>query len=257
MKVCFLSIVLSLSFISYCNATPQTPDLLVYKGDTVWIYPFILAKYIMEHPNSEAIREEIHKHKDMSTACWRGFKALFEIKNDSLFLIKAYTPYDKKDIDLSIMFKQKTNIYVDWFSGTITSPRNCIIYEHDGWGGYHEYETDYIFEKGILKSMKTYRNKLKPSVFTNGTDTLSKLIKANINYKSIEPPKEKLRVTLRVEDADLNGKITEVKVIKGHDGYNDEAIRIVKSIPWEVIIRRGKKIHRYWTIPIIFEPQNK
>lgn len=242
-----------LLFYNYCYSTPQAPDLMIYKGDTIGVYPFILQEYIRKHPNKEAFYEEKRDLRKMSFGCWRGFISLFEVRNDSLYLVKAY---GEKDVDLSLIFGKKGNIFVSWVSDTLTSPEKNLLYDHNHlWAGYYEYETDFVFEKGILKNVKKYKNQIRPSVYTQRNDTLSKFIKANINYKSVPSPKERIRVAIRIEDVDSDGKITKVKVIRGHEGYDEEAVRVIKSIPrWETIVRRGKKIHRHWMIPIVFEP---
>ncbi|MBK5723057.1 hypothetical protein JGH11_19500 [Dysgonomonas sp. Marseille-P4677] len=62
----------------------------------------------------------------------------------------------------------------------------------------------------------------------------------------------------RIDDVDNNGKITKVSVPRGYNNeYDQEAIRVIKSIPqWQVIKRRGEKIHIPWTIPVIFEAKD-
>lgn len=243
-------LILFLASHSYCYSTPQVGDLLIYNNDTISIYPFILDQYIENSPNKEAIYSEIKKVSISSTACWRGYIAVFEIKNDSLFLQKAY---GKKDIDLRLIFGKSNNIFLNWYSGTMTSPKDLIIYEHDGWGGFYEYETDFSFENGILKKTEKHHNTIIPSEYTN-PDTLMNFIKSHIDYSKITIPNEKIKVTVRVEGVDKDGKINKLSVIKGHESYNDEAIRVIKSIPrWQIIYRRGKMIHKRWSIPVIFE----
>lgn len=248
-------------FLSFAesNATPQSPDKLIYKGDTIGIYPFILDKYIYESPKQEYLLEKLKEsRKGFSTACWRGHIALFEIRNDSLFLMGASSCDGKEKIDLSVIFGKRKNIFVDWFTGTLTHFKNNIILVYDGWGGYYEYETDFIIEKGILKDIQKFHNDVQASIYANtSSDTLLNFIKSNINYKNIKPVKEKVRVMARIDDVDDNGKISKVTIIRGHEDYNEEAIRVIKSIPkWQIIKRRGKKEHIIWMIPVLFEPQD-
>lgn len=254
-KVVFIFV----SLLLFCNnakGTPQTPDLLIYKGDTLYIYPFIVSNRIYNLPDWEEIYKQTRIYESFfsSTNCWRGFISVFEIKNDSLFFVKAYGR-DEQEIDLSFVLGKKENVFLDWATDTLTCYQNRIISVHDGNGGYYQNETDFAFENGILKKVEKYENTIKPSVYLDRSDTLMNHVKSQINYKNIEPPKEKIRITIRVDDADTDGNITNVKV-RGDEKYHAEAIRVVKTIPWEVIIRRGKKLHRYWTIPVVFEPQD-
>lgn len=243
-----------LLFFSSIHSTPQIGDLLIYKGDTVSVYPLILEKYISGRSDNSIIREKIKDIIIPSTACWHGYRTLYEIRNDSLFLIKAY---GKRNINLSAIFGKEGNIFIDWYTGTLTSPRNMLMYDHNNWwGGYYEYETDFRIEGGILKSVREYHNYVRPTIYTN-QDTLMNFIKSNIDYNNVKATGQKVRVLTRIDDVDNNGKITKVSVVKGHDGYNEEAVRVIKSIPqWQVIIRRGEKEHIYWSVPVLFDEKN-
>lgn len=153
MRKIFLFILFILSCV-YNYATSQVSDRLVYKGDTIAIYPFILEQYIENSTDREKIYNKIKPFLLTSTACWRGLRALFEIRNDSLFLQKAY---GKEEIDLFVIFGKKDNVFVSWYSGILTSPKNCLIYEHDGWGGLYEYETDFSIRYGKLIRIQEFR----------------------------------------------------------------------------------------------------
>jgi hypothetical protein len=62
--------------------TAQIPDLLIYNNDTVSLYANPLESYYTEdNPRPEYIVSGC-----WSTACWRGYQAIWEVKNDSLFL---------------------------------------------------------------------------------------------------------------------------------------------------------------------------
>ncbi|MBK5723058.1 hypothetical protein JGH11_19505 [Dysgonomonas sp. Marseille-P4677] len=175
-KVVVFLFFLLCSIISY--ATPQMGDLLIYKGDTIRIYPFLLDDYLSQSPSKEAFHEKNKGIRLSSTACWRGHQAVFEVKGDSLFLQKVYG-IDKQEMDLTVLFDQKEDIFFDWYTGTITNPWNRLIYDHNsGWGGFYEYETDFIIEAGILKYIKKYHNTIKSSIYTEG-DTLMRFIKSN------------------------------------------------------------------------------
>lgn len=238
-----------------CYSTPQIGDRLIYKGDTIRIYPFILEQYINNSPLKDVIYSQIDHLMIKSSVCWHGFISVFELRNDSLFLQKVY---GRDNIDLLKTFGIRDNIFVSWYSGTLTSPKNLKIYEHDNWGGHYEFETDFLITKGILKRTKIFHNIILPSEYSKSTVFLVNFIKSNIDYSRVKPVDKKITVITRIEDVDDNGKITKVSVIKGHDGYNEEAIRVIKSIPqWQVMWCRGVKLHIRWTIPVTFEPRGK
>lgn len=126
-----------------------------------------------------------------------------------------------------------------------------------GWGGTFENETDFVFDKGILKEVKEFRNTVVSSPYTVSQKVIE-FFKSNINYKDLPPLKERIRVITKITSVDKNGKISNVEIIRGYnDAYDKEAIRVVKSIPkWEYVERRGKIINRGWALPITFEPQD-
>ena len=256
-KAVFIFVSLLLFTLSCYSFPASPPDLLIYKGDTCVTYTHIIRRSIMRHPRYEefyekAARSDTLKGRERS---WHHYYFLLEIRNDSLFFVKTGKERGV-DIDLSIIFGEKELSFLDWVTDTITCVENKIMYEDNEMWGYYQYETDFAFENGILKRVEKYENTIKPSVYLNGGDIMPNHVKSQINYKNIEPPKERTRITIRVDDADTEGNITEVKVVRGDERYDAEAVRVVKTIPWEVIIRRGKKLHRYWTIPVVFEPQD-
>lgn len=246
-----------LLFMLLCNsvsyATSQVGDLLIYKGDTISVYYFIFDNYLQKSVHKEKFYERNKELIEISTGCWRGHQAVMELRNDSLFL-KEVRGKNQQKMDIVPLFKSDKDIFIDWYTGTLTNPENCLIYVHDGWGGFHEFETDFIFEDGILKSVEKHHNTVKPSEYTNES-TLTEFIKSNINYKNVTPVDSRIRVIVRIDDVNNDGKITKVSVLRGYnEEYDKEAVRVIKAIPnWDVIIQRGEKIHRYWYIPVIFE----
>ena len=238
-----------------CYATPQMGDRLIYKGDTITVYPCLLDYFLAKSVNKDLFGKV---NKDLlmtSTACWRGYYALFEIRNDSLFLNHVYGR-DRQEMDISPLFNKQTNIFVDWYTGVLTNLKNNIVYVHDGWGGYYEYEKDFVIKNGILEKTEVFHNKVKSSEYV-GSSKLVDFIKANINYNNVKQTDSRIRVIIRIEGADENGKITKVSVMRGYDKeFDAEAIRVVKSIPqWPFIERRGEIIDFKWIIPVFFEPK--
>ena len=69
----------------------------------------------------------------------------------------------------------------------------------------------------------------------------------------------KRRVIIEIISADDNGKIDSVRVLRGvNELYDNEAVRVIKSIPeWDIIYRRGKRINRTWVMPILFDLTEK
>lgn len=235
--------------------TAQIPDFLIYEGDTLSIYANPLESYFENHSRPDSLFSEIGYN---STACWRGYIAYWELKNDSLYLIEIQG--DSITIDLSLIFKDReTNgkIFADWYSYSILNPYGKLLhYEHMGYGSIYEFEKEFVFEKGILTETKIYDNsKSRKSKYTENPELLKKYITDNINYSNItSEPFEKARVYVQILSVTEDGKVDSVNVVRGWDNERDkEAVRVVKSIPeWDILYRHGKPFNLIWTIPVIF-----
>ena len=138
-----------------------------------------------------------------STACWRGYLAYFKIQNDRLFLAGLFGCCEKnKTIDFSLIFTDrdlKRPIYADWVTGTLMSPSGELLnYIHMGYGSTYEKETDYIFEKGILKSKKEYLNSTVESKFKN-LDSLRYFFEDRINWDNVPKTDTIVRVIVTIK----------------------------------------------------------
>jgi hypothetical protein len=79
-KVLFIGVFFTLNVFG----TIQIPDLLIYNGDTILIESYPLESYF----NDQNLRPDSIFFKDcLSTACWRGYQAIWKIENDRLFLV--------------------------------------------------------------------------------------------------------------------------------------------------------------------------
>ena len=67
--------------------SPQNPDYIVYKGDTIPIYTLILETYFDKiKKKNEGELFGLKFREGSSFNCWRGYQAFYIVKNDSLFL---------------------------------------------------------------------------------------------------------------------------------------------------------------------------
>lgn len=265
--------------------TAQVPDVIIYKGDTLSLYACPLNFYpSIELINTKSLFES--KIGTCCTCCWRGYIAVWEIIDNKLYLTKiknycylSYTrdmeSYNNVGIgidsigsefaDLKLLFPDRYEngkVRADWVSGKLISPQgNLLYYFHDGFESIYERELEFNFENGLLIGTEQFDNsKTKKSKYTEDPKLLTEFIYSNINYDNL--PKSdtiKGRVIVRVISSDDNGKIDSVDVVRGLNKlYDNEAIRVIKSIPeWDVIYRHGKRINQIWTIPIQFDMTEK
>jgi len=116
-----LLILLGLFFIPMIsNGTIQKPDILIYKGDTISLKDFPLE--LLREKNS-SISKRLNDTSCLSTDCWRQYIGIWEIENDSLFLIGLRDCCDYKNISLKKIFPEQwiknQKIFADWYSGKI------------------------------------------------------------------------------------------------------------------------------------------
>ena len=131
-------------------ASPQVPDYIIYKGDTIVTYNLILEKYLQSQEKiaSDKLFGLSFRSSDnggFSTNCWRGYQAIYKIQNDSLFLVNIINCgdfYGKKEINsaastekMKAIFTDKVvnnRVFITWFSGDLNFPISKKILRWDG-----------------------------------------------------------------------------------------------------------------------------
>lgn len=246
-------------------ATGQIPDRLIYKGDTLSIF----ANPLEQLYDNDSLRPKFFDDKEgcMSTACWRGYEAEWIIINDQLYLTGIFSCCFYEDgikADLNKLFGNKYidgKVKADWFTANIIAPQGKeLYYVHMGYGSLYEKELELQFKKGQLVGTKTYDNsKSRQSIYSQNEEKLREYIYSNINWNNLPNLDDKVIKVYVQFSANENGVVDSVKVMKGYDSnFDQEAIRVVKSIPeWDVFYRHEKLERRSWNLPIIFSNDNR
>lgn len=264
--------------------TAQIPDLIIYKGDTLALYSCPLNSF----SNQDLITPKVLFGSSgcFYTACWRNYVATWEIVDDELYLceirnacyptsMRGVTASYKSGIDkdsigrefadLKALFPQRYKdgkVKADWVTENLFSPQGKLLYYiHDGFASIYETEIQLDIKKGVLFGIKTFDNsKTKISKYTEDPSLLFEFIYKNIKRENLPKSDTLVRcVYLQIISSDENGKIDRVKVVRGVNRlYDNEAIRVIKSIPeWNVIYRHGKRFNQGWTLPIKFDLTKK
>ncbi|MBU2927020.1 hypothetical protein [Winogradskyella psychrotolerans] len=179
--------------------TGQVPDYLVYKGDTLAIFSNPLEKYF----ELTGQRELMDFVGCGSTACWRGYKAIWELKGDKLYLIQLTSCHNScglkiKNADLKKMFGTDI-VLADWFTGKIIVPQGeRVQYIHMGYASIYGKELHISFKTGIRTSEKTISNekiankirfeKRQREIAIKIQDTLFLQVKKVIIWDTIKTP---------------------------------------------------------------------
>ncbi|WP_179320182.1 hypothetical protein [Winogradskyella helgolandensis] len=203
-------------------ASPQVPDYIIYKGDTIPIYNLILEKYFQKIEKSDKGSLFGLKFREGATLnCWRGYQAIYLIENDSLFL-KNIIDCGERKIDqlasskriLEIFGHNENNekVFIDWFSGYFNIPNGDLL----RWDGvFHKsFENEILVkvQKGKVCKISEIQNYVDDPKRINRKygDTISKVIfnelsKLNWKNKNDFDCSEKYLVTIG-----KNGEVTKV-----------------------------------------------
>lgn len=196
--IAFVSVI----FFAELNASPQIPDYLIYNGKTVELFTNPLEQYL-EMKGLKEIDRGCN-----SSACWRGYTAIWELKNGKLYLAEikpcgiiavagVYTGLECGENESSKVlnylnneFKTK-NIFADWYTGELLSPQGRLIhYVHMGYESSYEKEMRFEIENGTLIKTETIENEVKPELYelynrSLVRDTLFHYI-AKLDWKKLE-----------------------------------------------------------------------
>lgn len=246
-------------------ATPQVSDLLIYKGDTLWLFAYpleALYKDNMSRPDFWNGQEAcIH------TGCWRGYKAEWKIENNTLYLTNIYSCCYYEDgikADLRKLFGNKCvdgKVKADWYTGNALVPRGKLVYDMGyGDGSVYETELEFRFNRGRLTGIETFDNsRTKMSEYSQNQEKLNEFIYSNINWDSLPPVEDNNSIRVIVQFYSNEDGSINAKVIKGYnDVFDKEALRVIRSLPeWDIIIQRGKHVKIPWNYRITFNEKNK
>jgi hypothetical protein len=247
-------------------------DKIIYKGDTLlWNY-----RPLENFPDKSLINpqklfgnsESVHAY----VATWEIIDNklyLIQIRNYSYKNMPASYKGESKNIgneyaDLESLFTDRYKngkVFADWVTADFYVPLGKLLkgYGNEWYSSTYEFEYKFSIQKGKLEKVEKLDNrKTRETVFSESfgqSDTLSKYIQTKIewNHLPVLTIDSIIRVILRFS-ADENGVIDNVYLVKPKmaDFFTDEAIRILKTIPWGVRYFHGKPERTWYIIPIRF-----
>ena len=137
--------------------TAQINDILNYKSKRYLIASEPLFFYLKKLKSIDFC--------SFSTACRRGYLAVWEIRDKKLFLINLDANIQKDDekykVGVDYLFPSKNEVFADWFNGDIRIPSGKQLkYIHLGYKSIFEKDIYLNFKDGILLSERIHENKL-------------------------------------------------------------------------------------------------
>jgi hypothetical protein len=251
-------------------ASPQSPDYIIYKGDTLATYTLLLEQYFQLQAKADQGQLFGLSFRDGSTFnCWRGYQAIYKLDNDSLFLVDIISCGERRNgiinkaastDKMKSIFKDKfinDRVYIDWFSGDMKFPLTNKVLRWDG-VFYTIYEREKVFSisNGNVLTIQDVENYVDDP---NRIDRKDKNKISDILFKKLKKAKWKNKddfdcSTKYMVTIDENGNVLKVKML-----YSDEEIEkyyekdeynfcikklydALKSLKFDIIKDKGRPI---------------
>jgi len=266
-------------------ASPQLPDYIIFRGDTIATYTLILEQYFQKQNEAEQGKLFGLSFRDgASLNCWRRYQAIYKIDNDSLFLVDIISYGERRSgkIDkaassgkMKTIFNDKFSndrVYINWFSGDMKFPLTNKVLRWDG-VFYTIYEREKVISVSsgkvlAIEDVENYvddpkridredKNKISDILF-------KKLKKAKWKNKEDFDCSEKYLVTI-----DENGNVSKVRMLHSEeeiekyyekDEYNfciNKVYNALKSLKFDIIKDKGNPIAEDIYIEIWVEDNGK
>jgi hypothetical protein len=268
------------SSVSFVNGTPQSPEILIYESDTLFINYMPLEDLKYENDSIEARLSRLFE--PMESTHWRGYTATWKVYNDSLFLIKVCDATNNQFVSLNKIFNENMlsskGVFASWYTKKITGDFGEFLginlkYDVPLYTG----KFSFIINKGIIVDVKknymltsvidSIRSELKnyqdtmtyslvdkyPVLITEernyNYDELCAFVHENLQYSQFGKDQEAYAKII----IDKDGSVVERSLrIKIHPKLDKEALRILSLMKkWEPGVRNGKKVKTaiFITIP--------
>ncbi len=154
------AVLFCLANLPWLYATAQMPDKITINNHSYNLYTNPLEAYFASNPQKRPESDVV------SSACWRGYVASWEIVDDELVLRKVEVsvtdPKAKGDEFKTIMedrigdiFPGVLKVVAIWYSGTLTIPEGDLVeYVHMGYASTYERYIMVAIEKGrVIKQL--------------------------------------------------------------------------------------------------------
>ena len=271
-----ISILIIFCSIHTLLATPQSPEILIYKKDTLFIDYMPLE--VLQKQNT-LIRARMNKlFHSTTSAHWRGYTGTWSIINDSLFLTKIYNETEKEYTNLRKIFTKtevtQRGVFAKWYSEEIEANIGDLLGVDNINSSPFDIKTIYtgkfygMIHDGILTNVRIkYKSPSKIEAIKEQqrqhNDTMTHivldkypvLLTQERSYKyseicefvnnnstyTIDNIRGKVYVRVVI---DKDGTVARKSILMDNDKkYNDEALRIVGLMQnWEPGIADGKKV---------------
>lgn len=266
-------------------ASPQMPDYVIYNKDTIATYNLILEQYLQRQDSTETKQLfELIFREGASFNCWRGYQAIYQIKNDSLYLTEIINCGELKSGRInksqsvekmkSIFGKKLKNgkLFIDWFEGYLNFPLNNEVIRWDGvFYTIFEREKVLTIANGLIEREEDFNNYIDDPKRIDRRDK-SKI--SDLLFKKLKKAKWKNPYEFDCSETyfvtiNENGVISKVRMALSDqqvDEYYepnefnfciDKMMTALKDLKFDIIKDRGKPISEDIYIEIFVEDNGK
>lgn len=281
----FILVILICGLVNKSHSSPQIPDLIIYKGDTIPTYHLLVEEYLREnHIEDNGQLFGLSFREGSSLNCWRGYQAIYEIEDEQLFLIALTNcgefefekTYDRNlsQLKMKKIFGNKVNgerVLVDWHSGKISLPKGDLVRWDGVFYKIYDRETLVKLENGEIQEIVEIVNYEDDPQLLNRkyNDTISTIFFDEIkshNWKSKFDCSERYSITI-----DKNGLVDKIIMIDYQteedikDGWDKREYKYcIKNIKqalsklrFDILKDKGQPIAEAVYLEIWFEEGNK
>ncbi len=131
--------------------TAQRSDIIIIEGQNHRMFCEPLEDYWNEtNPKPNFI--------PVSTDCWRGYCAIWEILEKKLYFIDIKT--ENLNLRMNKVFPDNNSaVFAEWFSGELRIPQGEMLeYVHKGYGSKYEKDLFLMIENGSVMKQHIMRN---------------------------------------------------------------------------------------------------
>lgn len=258
-------------------ASPQMPDYIIYKKDTIPTYNLILEQYLQKQNPDEGklfgLSFRGSEEVGVSLNCWRGYQAIYEVIEDKLYLTKIIScgelidktsiNFDESTKKIKAIFGEKfqnNRVLMDWFSGVINFPlkkKNNKILRWDGvFYKIFEYETVLEFNNGNLirqEEVHNYQN-IPKAINRIDKDKVSDLLFKELKKMKMKNANDFDCGTKYFVTINENGNVSKIRMLYSDkeieeyyekDEYNfciEKILNALKDLKFDIIKDKGKPI---------------
>ena len=166
--------------------SPQLPDLLKIGNDTIYIYELPING--LTEKKIQNLTDNISKFESgsyISTNLWRGFQAIWELRENQLYLTDIKNANNSKEILKKSFPKKFKNgiVKADWFSSSLIIPKDKMLKWDGIFSRTYKKEEILYFKKGNLIKREFVENYID---LKNGISRLNKDTITNKIFQSIK-----------------------------------------------------------------------